>query len=236
MANIDQEIVLGMLFLTLSSTNVDFLDQELRWRPYTSKETLLTIKRIELIEKKKFAAAALDPKHKIFVVYVASFSSAVSLSSAISLSSAMSLSFTPFNTVYLSCGPQIASLIAGRAPTKIPDKYVNFADVFSPDLASVLSKNTKINGYAIKLVDSQQLPYKPIYSLNLVELEPLKAYIIINLTNEFIRPFKSPAVALIFFDRKSNSFFSFALTIEASTISRLKTGTCCYWLRSCRTD
>ena len=38
--------------------------------------------------------------------------------------------------------------------TKVSNKYVNFADVFFPDLASKLPEHTEINDYAIKLVDS----------------------------------------------------------------------------------
>ena len=46
----------------------------------------------------------------------------------------------------------------------------------------------------------------PIYSLGPMELEILKVYIEINLTNRFIRPSKSPAGAPILFDQKSNGF------------------------------
>ena len=42
------------------------------------------------------------------------------------------------------------------------------------------------------LVDSQQPPYGPIYSLGPIELEILKAYIETNLANGFMRPSKSP--------------------------------------------
>ena len=59
--------------------------------------------------------------------------------------------------------PQIAGLIAEEAPTKVPAKYADFADVFSPDLASELPEHTGINDHAIKLVDGQQPPYGPIY-------------------------------------------------------------------------
>ena len=62
----------------------------------------------------------------------------------------------------------------------------------------------KINDHAIKLVDNQQPSYSPIYSLGLMELEMLKAYIENNLASGFIRPFKSPAGTPIFFDKKSN--------------------------------
>ena len=87
---------------------------------------------------------------------------------------------------------------------KVPAKYLDFADVFSPDLASELPKQTGINDHAIELVEGQQPPYGPIYSLEPVELETLKAYIEINLANEFIRPSMFPAGAPILFDRKSD--------------------------------
>ena len=90
---------------------------------------------------------------------------------------------------------------------KVPAKYLDFADVFSPDLAFELLEHTRINDHAIELVNGQQLPYKPIYSLEPVELETLKAYIKTNLANGFIRPFKSLAGAPILFDRKSDGFF-----------------------------
>ena len=88
----------------------------------------------------------------------------------------MSLSSTLLN-IYPSRRSQIFGLIAKKAPTKIPNKYADFTKVFSPDLAFELSKHTRINDYAIKLVDGQQPPYEPIYNLELVELETLKANI-----------------------------------------------------------
>ena len=98
-------------------------------------------------------------------------------------------------------------MIAKEAPTKVPTKYLDFEEVFFPDLMSKLPKHTRINNYAIKLVDSQQLPYRPIYSLEPVELETLKAYIKTNLANSFIRSSKSLASALILFDWKSDGSF-----------------------------
>ena len=117
-ANVSPEVVLGMPFLTLSGADVDFLDRELRWRTYTTQEALPTTRRVELVGKKEFAAAALDPEHETFVVHVAFLSS------------------TPLDAgVHPSRRPQIAGLIAEEAPTKVPAEYADFADVFSPDLA-----------------------------------------------------------------------------------------------------
>ena len=193
MANVSPKIVLGMPFLTVSSADIDFLGRELRWKTYTAKEALPTTRRVKLVGKKEFVAAALDPKSEIFVVHVASLSSDVSPSSSL-----LELDVHP------SRRPQVSGLIAKEAPTKVPAEYSDFADVFSSDLASELPEHTGINDHVIELVDGQQPPYGPIYSLGPVELETLKAYIETNLANGFIKPSKSPAGAPILFDRKSD--------------------------------
>ena len=179
-ANVSSEIVFEMLFLTLSGTNVNSLGQELRWRTYTTKEAFPTTRRVKLVGKKEFTAVAFDPEHETFAVYVASLNS------------------TPLNI-----RPQISGLIAKETPTKVSTKYLDFANIFSPDLAYKLPKHTRINNHAIKLVNSYQQPlYRPIYSLKPVELETLKAYIETNLANRFITLSKSSAGAPILFDRK----------------------------------
>ena len=175
-ANVSPEVVLGMLFLTLSGANVDFLGWELRWRTYTTVKAFPTTKCVELVGKKEFVAATLHPENETFIVYVASLSSDVSFSS-----SPLEFDVYPFRR------PQVSGLIAEKAPTKVPAEYLDFADVFSPDLAIELPKHTRINNHAIKLVDGQQPPYGPIYCLKRVELETLKAYIETNLANGFIR-------------------------------------------------
>ena len=93
-------------------------------------------------------------------------------------------------------------MIAEEALTKVPAEYSDFADVFSPDLATKLPEHTEINIYAIDLEEGKQPPYEPIYSLGPVELEILKTYIETNLANGFIHPSKSPAGAPILFDKK----------------------------------
>ncbi len=85
---------------------------------------------------------------------------------------------------------------------KVPSKYADFVDVFSPKLVIELPKYMKINDHAIELVDDQQYPYGFIYSLKLVELEILKAYIENNRANGFIRSSKSSAGVPILFDKK----------------------------------
>ena len=145
------------------------------------------------MDKKEFAATALDPKHETYVVHVA----------LLSFTPLASLESPPLN-VYPFWKPQISGLIAEEAPTKVLAEYSDFADVFSPDLAFELPEHTGINNYAIKLVEGQQPPYWSIYSLGPIELETLKAYIETNLANGFIRPLMSPVGAPILFDQKSD--------------------------------
>ena len=91
--------------------------------------------------KKEFAVAVFDPEHETYVVYVGSVSSDTSPSSSLL-------------DVYSFRRPQISGLIVKKAPTKIPAKYSDFTDVFSPSLAYELSEHSGINNHTIKLVDS----------------------------------------------------------------------------------
>ena len=151
-ANVSPEVVLEIPFLTLSGADIDVLGWELRWRTYTTKKGLPTTKRIELVGKKKFVVAAHDPEYETHTDHVASLSSAplvASLSSALLVASL---------NVHPSRRPQISGLIADEALIKVPAKYSDFADVFSPDLAIELSEHTEINTHIIDLEEGKQSP------------------------------------------------------------------------------
>ena len=201
LANVKPEIVHGMPFLTISNADVDFQARNLRWRSYITKDVLPTTRQVELIRKKEFAAAALDPEYEALVVYVAA------------------LSVDSSDEVHPSKKAQIALLKVDKASSKVPSKYANFTDVFSPKLATELPKYMRINDHAIKLVDDWQPPYGLIYSLSSVELEKLKAYIKNNLVSNFIRPSKSPAGALILFDKKPDG--SLRLCVDYQGLNNL---------------
>ena len=141
-ANVSSKIIFKMLFLTLSSANIDFLDCELWWKTYITQKALLTTKRIELVERKKFTVTALNLECETFIVYVMFLSFIASLSSTLLNAN-----------VHPSYRPEIASLIAKKASTKVPNKYANFADIFYLDLAFKLFKHTGMNNHAIELVD-----------------------------------------------------------------------------------
>ncbi len=183
LADVRPDIVLEMPFLIMSNADINFQAQDLQWRSYTTGKVFPTTRRVELIGKKEFAAAALDLEHIAFVVHVA----ARSVDSG--------------DEVHPSRRAQIAYLKADEAPTKVPSEYADFADVFPTKLATELPEYIGIKDHAIELVDDRQPPYGLIYSLGPVELETLKAYNKINLASGFIRPSKSPAGAPILFDK-----------------------------------
>ena len=78
-ANISPDVILEMLYFTLSGVDIDVPKWELWWRSYIIKEAFSTTKRVKLVRKKEFAIAALDPGHETFVVHVASFKSPSSI-------------------------------------------------------------------------------------------------------------------------------------------------------------
>ena len=183
MADISVEVVLRMPFLNLSNADIQFAKKELTWRSYTAAEAMPITKRVEIINKKKFARAALDENVEAFVVYMTSLG-------------LNSMSIHPAREA------QITSLIAEEV--KFPTDYSDFSDVFSKEKALVLPEIIDLNQHAIELQKGQQPPYKPIYSLGPVELETLKTYIETNLANGFIWPLKSSAGAPILFVRKAD--------------------------------
>lgn len=136
-------------------------------------------KRVKLINKKKFVAAALDKKVEIFIVHMTVL---------------LTLSIHP------SRKTQIRVLIAKKAPTKLPAEYLDYADVFLPDLVIELLEYIGINNYTIDFVEDKQLPYGSIYRLGLVKLRTLKNYIKTYLKTWLICPFKSSAGTPIFFN------------------------------------
>ena len=117
---------------------------------------------------------------------------------------------------------QIALLKADEAFTKVLSKYADFASIFSWKSAVQLSKYMRINNHAIEFVEDWQLSYSSIYSLGLVELEILKAYIENNPANSFIKPSKFLAKAFILFNKKPNSGQKFCIDYWGLTNLKIK--------------
>ena len=169
-----------MPFLALNKVEINFEERELTWRTYSLNEALPTTKRVQMINRKELAAAALAPDKEAFVIYVAYLGAKISIDPAREA--------------------QMALLLAEEI--SVLKEYADFSDVFSKKLVVVLLKRSDINKHAITLETGKQPPYGPIYSLGPMELEILNTYIKTNLANRFIRPSKSPARAPIFFVRK----------------------------------
>lgn len=62
--------------------------------------------------------------------------------------------------IYSSRAAQIAALKYDEALTKVQPKYIDYANIFSFDLAIELPENIDINKQAIKLKNSKKLLYK----------------------------------------------------------------------------
>ncbi len=132
LAEVKPNMVLGMPFLTMNNADVDFQAQDLQWRSYTTGDVLPTIRQVELIGKKEFAAAALDPEHEAFVVHVAA------------------LSIDSGDEMHPSRRAQIAHLKVDELSSKVPGEFADFIDIFFPKLAVELPEHTGINDHAIK--------------------------------------------------------------------------------------
>ncbi len=135
LANVKPDIVLGIPFLTISNVDVNFQAQDLQQRSYTTGDVFPTTRRVKLIGKKEFAATALNPEHKAFVVYVAALNADSS------------------DEIHPSRRTQIAHLKADKVPIEVPSEYTTFTDVFLLKLAAELLKHTEINDHIIELVD-----------------------------------------------------------------------------------
>lgn len=98
--------------------------------------------------------------------------------------------------IYSAYETWIVLLLAKKI--NIPKKYANFLDVFFKKSAIILFNFLDINKYIIDMKPSKQPFNRPIYSLDIIELEILRIYIKTNLANRFIRPFKSLAKTFIF--------------------------------------
>lgn len=113
-----------------------------------------------MINKYKFVKVTLDKNSEMFIIYI------------ITLETSQLVIL-----VHLFQRSLLAALQLDMTTTKNFSRYVDYADVFSSDLAIELLKNTNMNEHIIKLIESKQPSYKLTYSPSLVELETLKACI-----------------------------------------------------------
>ena len=174
-ANTKFEVILKMLFLKLSNTNMSFDKKTLMWRTYTINKALSTTKQVQIIDKKDFVIVALNINSETFVIYVA-----IQEQKEISMASKRQVQIKTQKKA------QVGALIFNKDFTKILAEYFDYSNIFLIENIAELLENIGINEYAIKLEKNKQLLFEFIYSLKLVKLETLKIYIKLNLVNSFI--------------------------------------------------
>ena len=130
-------MILKMPFLIFSNADDQFVEKKLTWRSSTTAEALPTTKPVKLINKKKFVKVVLDKNFETLIDYVAFFN--------------MALAIHPDEVA------QIDLLFTKEI--KIPDKYLDFVNVFLEKKALVLPKRTEFNKHTIDLKNSKQ----PLY-------------------------------------------------------------------------
>ena len=109
-------------FFTLSNVNIQFAKKKITWRSYTVAKALPTTKRVEIINKKKFAKAALNKHVEVFVMY---------------------MTFLSMMAIHLARETQIVLQVTEEV--KIPTKYSDFSDIFLEEKASILLEATDLN-------------------------------------------------------------------------------------------
>lgn len=101
-----------MPFLTFSDADIRFIEKKLVWRSYITVEALPNTKNVEFINRKDFAAIALEKNKETFVVHVAILLTA------------------PKIEIYLSWIAQITLLLVDKAFIKVFSKYSNYVNIF----------------------------------------------------------------------------------------------------------
>lgn len=68
LANINMELILKMLFLSLSNANFQFSARKFTYKSYISNEALAIFRQVKLIQKYKFTKTAFDKNTETFII------------------------------------------------------------------------------------------------------------------------------------------------------------------------
>jgi transposase InsO family protein len=114
----------------------------------------------------------------------------------------------------------ILSMDAETEPS-IPDKYMDYAHVFSKKESDLLPLHRQYD-HKIELEnnDASALKYSPLYKMSVEELETVKEYLTDNLSKGFIEPSQAPFAAPVLFVKKPNGALRFCIdfrTLNALT-------------------
>lgn len=72
-------MILGIFFLALSNANIFFAEQELTLRLYILAKALLIIKKVKVINKKKFIKGVLNENIETFIMYIVYLGTKISI-------------------------------------------------------------------------------------------------------------------------------------------------------------
>ena len=135
-ANTKFEVILEILFLKISNTDILFGKKILTWKIYTTNKALLITKEVQIINPKKFIIAAFDVYSKTFVVHV-----------VIRKQEKM--------PVHFEKQAHVGALIFNKAPIKVIAEYSDYNIVFLMEYVAKLLENIRMNKHAIKLEESK---------------------------------------------------------------------------------
>jgi transposase InsO family protein len=108
----------------------------------------------------------------------------------------------------------ILNLEAAEPP--VPDKYKDYAHVFSKAESNILPPHRPYD-HKIQLEadGASSLRYSPLYKMSAEELETVKEYLTDNLAKGFIEPSQAPFAAPVLFVKKPNGSLRFCIDFRA---------------------
>ena len=135
-ANTKFEVILKMLFLKISNTDMSFGEETLTWKTYTTNKILPTTEQVHIVNPKEFVIAALDVNKRTFVVY-------------------MAIREQEKMPVHSKRQAQVGTLLFDKAFTEVPGEYSDYSNVFLAENVAKLLENTEMNKYAMKLEEDK---------------------------------------------------------------------------------
>lgn len=113
---------------------INFLKLKIFFKSYFSTKAILTSKQVKQLRKKEFRVTTLDLKKETYIVNMINLGSSDLY-------------------IHFSLKAQIKVLLSINICKTFINKYIDFVNVFSPDLATKLPEYIKMNNYKIELID-----------------------------------------------------------------------------------
>ena len=117
-----------------------------------------------------------------------------------------------------------SATISDEPSIQLPDKYAEYAQVFSKTQADKLPPHRPYD-HSIPIAEGANIPFGPVYNLSQTELKALHEYLKENLAKRFIRRSESPAGAPILFVKKKDG--SLRLCVDYRGLNKITTPNRC---------